>query len=373
MNRTIANVLFCTVATLIFTLPSFGGKVTITVGDDFFSPSIVTLTNGDTVVWTNTGFASHTTTSGTSCTANGFWNSPLFGHNGSYTITNFNFGAGTYPYFCVPHCSFGMTGQLTVVAAANAAPTVTITNPVSSASFPAPATFPIQASATDSDGAVTNVQFLINGSSVGNATSAPYTVSANNLNTGSYTLTAVASDNGGAKATNSITITVTNTPPTVAITNPAANSVFQAPAIVTIGASASDVNGTVTNVDFFVNGALIGNSTLAPFRATANGLANGSYQLTAVASDNSGAKQTNQISVSVTTITLSAPGFGAGQFQFTATGVTAGKTNIVQGSALLNFDWISLATNVATANSAIFTGLDATNFGFRFFRLIQLP
>lgn len=282
MNRLFLKFLFCATTLLIFTASSFAARVTITVGDDFFSPKTVTITNGDTVVWTNTGFASHTSTSGTSCSPSGQWNSPLMGHAGSYTITNFNFGAGNYPYFCTPHCSFGMTGLVVVVSAANIAPTVTITNPVANAAFAAPATFPIQASASDSDGSITNVQFLVNGLSIGNATTAPYNATANNLNNGTYTLTAIATDN-------------------------------------------------------------------------------------------SGAKQTNQISVFVTTITLSSPTVNAGQFQLTANGLTTGKTNIVQGSALLNSDWTSIATNVASADQATITGVDTTNSALRFFRLIQLP
>ncbi len=48
-----------------------------------------------------------------------------------------------------------------IVAAANVPPTVTITNPASGTVFAAPASVTIQASASDSDGTVTNVQFLV--------------------------------------------------------------------------------------------------------------------------------------------------------------------------------------------------------------------
>ena len=75
----------------------------------------------------------------------------------------------------------------------------------------------IQASASDSNGNVTNVQFRIGSTVVGNDTTAPYAATTNGLPAGSYTLSAVASDNLGAKGTNSVNITVTNLPP-VAVT-----------------------------------------------------------------------------------------------------------------------------------------------------------
>jgi hypothetical protein len=82
----------------------------------------------------------------------------------------------------------------------NAPPSVTITNPVGSATFVAPATVTIQASASDSDGSVTNVQFLDGAASLGNVAVSPYTLSPS-LAIGSHTLTAVASDNLGATNT----------------------------------------------------------------------------------------------------------------------------------------------------------------------------
>ena len=54
----------------------------------------------------------------------------------------------------------------------NAPPTVNITNPINSASFPAPATITITATAGDSDGTVTNVTFYQNGVKIQTATNA---------------------------------------------------------------------------------------------------------------------------------------------------------------------------------------------------------
>ena len=95
----------------------------------------------------------------------------------------------------------------------NTPPTVTITNPVNNAVFIAPATFTVDASASDPDGNVSHVGFFLNSTSLGADMVSPYSVNVNNLPAGTYTLRAVATDNQNASATNSITVTVNAPPP----------------------------------------------------------------------------------------------------------------------------------------------------------------
>jgi len=99
--------------------------------------------------------------------------------------------------------------------------TVTITNPAPGATFTAPATFLIAASASSSQGTVTNVQFMVNGSPIGDAASAPFSVTASGLTAGNYTLAAVASDSGGRQATDSLGITVRDLPTPITLLDPA--------------------------------------------------------------------------------------------------------------------------------------------------------
>ena len=94
----------------------------------------------------------------------------------------------------------------------NAAPTITITNPVNNAVFTAPATFTLEASASDNDGSVAQVEFLNGTISIGVDNAVPYAVTVSDLAAGNYTLSAIATDDLGAKATNSISIVVTNAP-----------------------------------------------------------------------------------------------------------------------------------------------------------------
>jgi hypothetical protein len=90
----------------------------------------------------------------------------------------------------------------------NVVPSVFITNPRNGASFFAPASFKVQALAYEMAGPIASVQFLAGNTLLGVANSQPFSVNVNNLSGGTYTLSAIATDTGGASATNSISITV---------------------------------------------------------------------------------------------------------------------------------------------------------------------
>ncbi len=83
----------------------------------------------------------------------------------------------------------------------NTSPAVSISSPVSSAKFSAPATLAINASAADSEGTVSKVEFFSNGASLGVDTTAPYGILWSNVPAGNYSLTASATDNLGAVGT----------------------------------------------------------------------------------------------------------------------------------------------------------------------------
>jgi predicted amidohydrolase len=103
----------------------------------------------------------------------------------------------------------------------NVPPTVSLTGPASGASFTAPATITMTASASDSDGAVTQVTFYAGGTLLSTKTTSPFTFAWNNVPAGIYTLTARAIDNAGAATTSSpVTITVTATPPPPSLPTP---------------------------------------------------------------------------------------------------------------------------------------------------------
>src|SRR5262249_43371252 len=58
---------------------------------------------------------------------------------------------------------------------------------------------------------------------------------------------------------------VSNTPPTVSLISPSPGSSYAAPAAVTLSATAADPDGSISRVDFYQNGVLIGGVTAPPY------------------------------------------------------------------------------------------------------------
>ncbi len=76
--------------------------------------------------------------------------------------------------------------------------------------------------------------------------------------------------------------------PNVSITSPIEAASFTAPANITINATASDADGSISKVEFFNGTSLLGTSETSPYSYTWTGVAAGSYSLTAKATDNGG-------------------------------------------------------------------------------------
>jgi len=97
---------------------------------------------------------------------------------------------------------------------ANTPPTVNLTSPLNNASYPAPATINLTASASDSDGSIAKVEFFQGTTLLGTDANGAdgYSYSWSSVPQGSYSLTAKATDNLGAVTTSaSIAISVTPT------------------------------------------------------------------------------------------------------------------------------------------------------------------
>ncbi len=102
----------------------------------------------------------------------------------------------------------------------NAPPTVQIVSPTNGASFFVPGAFTVLAEAQDSDGTVTQVDFFSATNHIGTSTNAPFFVVRTNLPVGSYTFSAVVTDDFGA--TNSslpVTVNVIERPPLTFLTS----------------------------------------------------------------------------------------------------------------------------------------------------------
>ncbi len=101
------------------------------------------------------------------------------------------------------------TGTVLLKTVGNSAPSVSLTAPINATIFTAPATITISASASDSDGSVARVEFYQGASLIGSSTAAPYSMTWTNVPAGSYAISAVATDNAGARTTSgSVGVTV---------------------------------------------------------------------------------------------------------------------------------------------------------------------
>ena len=92
----------------------------------------------------------------------------------------------------------------------NKLPNVTITNPANDQQFTAPASVSITATASDSDGTVSKVEFYNGATKLGEDASSPYAFTWNDVSAGSYTLNVKAIDNDGGTNTVSVDISVTS-------------------------------------------------------------------------------------------------------------------------------------------------------------------
>jgi plastocyanin len=175
----------------------------VNIFDAGFSPDQVTINVNDTVQWIWQGYY-HSTTSDDYPWDSGVYNLP---HSYSFKFT----ASGSYSYYCSIHYFSGMVN----VQGASVPPAVLLTNPPNGEVLSAPASLTLQATTSDSTGTVTNVGFFSGTTLLGNVSSAPFSQVVNGLAGGDYTFSAVASDNQGLNATNTVTVHVVAAEPLV--------------------------------------------------------------------------------------------------------------------------------------------------------------
>jgi chitinase len=189
------------------------------------------------------------------------------------------------------------------VNGSNLAPTVNITSPINNSTLNEGTVLSITANAQDSDGTISKVEFFVDGKSIGSTTASPYSVNYTSP-AGSHTINAIATDDKGASTTSSsiiINVNGINKTPTISITSPINNTSVNEGAIISITANAQDSDGSISKVEFFVDGKSIGSTTAIPYSVNYTAVA-GTHTLTAVATDNKLATTTSPaISLTVNT------------------------------------------------------------------------
>ncbi|CAM9966113.1 unnamed protein product, partial [Phaeothamnion confervicola] len=231
-----------------------------------------------------------------------------------YEYSDTSLAIGTYSYsaraFDLQSLATTSASVSVTVVAPNMAPTVALTAPPDGATFAAPASFTLTATAADSDGVVAKVEFFQGATKVGEDSFVPYEFTISGLTAGSYSYLARATDNTGS-ATDSAPVTVTviggNAAPTVTLTAPANGASYTAPANVLLTATAADTDGTIAKVEFYQGVTKLGESLVAPYEFSWLSVGAGTYSLTARATDNQGASTTstaNSITINSTAAAL---------------------------------------------------------------------
>ncbi|MES3001197.1 MAG: Ig-like domain-containing protein [Pseudomonadota bacterium] len=176
----------------------------------------------------------------------------------------------------------------------SAPPLVVFTSPTSTTNS-APANITLGVDAVSPGGSIASVSFARNGTLLGTVNSPPYSYNWQNVGAGTYAVTATAVDNNGQTGNAALSLQVgpPNLLPSVSITKPTGGQQFTAPGSIEIEVGANDPDGSVSQVEFLQNGVSLGASNVAPYKLTWPNVPQGSYALTARATDNSGGVATS--------------------------------------------------------------------------------
>ena len=253
----------------------------------------------------------------------------------------------------------------------NLPPVVVFEAPTDGQTFPIGTNLYVRVGATDDDGSIKQVDLYLNGQAVRREKVAPYEwgdpaqnddPSLQNLQAGTYTLRAVATDNQDATSETTITITVGgNTPPSVSFAAPTNGQTFPSGSNVYVKVDAADTDGTVKQVDLYLNNTLVRTEKVAPYEwadpqnndPQLQNMQPGSYTLKAVAIDDDNAQSEATIA-----FTIQSAGGGGGsttngealpwQEPFTFADGTQNDT----GST----SWKIRASNTLSGGSAVVSG-----------------
>ncbi|MBI3038986.1 S8 family serine peptidase [bacterium] len=218
-----------------------------------------------------------------------------------YRYTWDNVQAGNYVLTAKAYDKNGATKTSTAISiVVNLPSTVNLTAPSNNAVITLGDGITITVAATAPGGSVTKVEFYDGNTMLGQSTISPYSYTWTNPSAGNHVLTAKAYDSLGAvKTSPSVNVTV-NTLPSVSITAPANNAVIVYKESVSITANASDLDGTINKVEFFIDSTKIGEDGSAPYSCFWTASPTGYFSLSAKAFDNlGGSKISSSISIVV--------------------------------------------------------------------------
>ncbi len=197
--------------------------------------------------------------------------------------------------------TFSTPVSISVNSPQNQAPNVSLTSPSNESSFEQGTQVMLTATASDPDGSIAEVDFLVNGQQIPSCvdTDAPYACSWQ-PGEGVYSVAAKAIDNNGLSSSSpaiQVTIFIVNQAPSISITEPSNGMNIPSGSDIIVLADAQDQDGEITRVEFFANGSFIDQCQDTEFPYNCIWRPNpGNYELQATAFDDDGS---NTISATV--------------------------------------------------------------------------
>ncbi|MBI5388511.1 MAG: lamin tail domain-containing protein [Verrucomicrobia bacterium] len=215
--------------------------------------------------------------------------------------------AGSYALTAVAQDIFGLTATSAVahVTVTNdMLPVVALTSPTNSQVFYGPTNIALTATASDVDGTIARVEFFQGAAKIGESTTPPYSATWSNVIVGgTFPLRAIATDRIGMKGTSDIVsiVVIGDELPVATITSPPDGSYFREHTNVTVTASATDSDGSVTQLVVTANGTVLGAASGGALSVSWTNVSLGTYDLLAIATDNLGVSSTSAV-VQVTVV-----------------------------------------------------------------------
>ena len=195
----------------------------------------------------------------------------------------------------------------------NGTANVYIWSPVDNAQFTTPGSVLIRGAEGQGGANIASVEFFANGMSIGPGIiegGGLYKITWVNPPSGSYLMTIAATDNSGVVTiSNPVRINVylqNNASPTVTMTAPLNGATFTTPTNITMTATASDSDGSISGVNFYANGTLLGMGAVTgpnQYSFTWSNPPGGNHILVAIAVDNYGTTMNS----SWTSVSVSSP------------------------------------------------------------------
>ncbi len=310
---------------------------------------------------------------------------------------------------------------VTVTPAGSATPpTIILSSPTGSEAVKQNDSLQITADATDADGTIDKVEFMVNNTIVATDTAAPFEHQWI-AQSGEHSFSAKATDNDNLSATSaSVSLSVSSgssggcadaaiysagtnysvgalienlnekyrcdvagwcssssawayepgvgeywqeawtslgacsTPPSVSLTSPQNNAVYLAGSTVVVSANASELNGSIAQVEFFANQTSLGVDTQAPYTLDWQAVNIGQTQIKAIATNNQGTSAEDSALVNVSdqaTVTqITSPAAGAIIPLGKVTSIQADAASLV--SSVKSVDFLVNGTVLATDSTA---------------------